>query len=432
MHLTNVFRTISGYFKNPPLNSKGLLIILSLIAASDNYAEVLVFSSSTSLAREFNLSDAAVGALPFAETVAYALLALWIACLADRYPRRRIILFGVFSWSVLTGLCGLAAGYGTFLALRFLIGGADACFDAPAASLLTDAHHPRAWARVLGVLNAADLAGILLGLLVQGLVVQVYGWRSAFLWTAGLSLVVFFLAVLVLGEPGRGTNAGKISGPAVPPFKEAAWAAWTGLRTGFRPVFASPAQLISIVGRIVNFCSFIGLGYFFPLLLNRYFGLRAAAAAPLYGVVVVTSVAGSLVGGWLNGVLERQYGPARHFVLAGFSLSAMGASYLVGLLIGTLPSVVAGALGMGFCMGASYPSLAALVGEIQPPERRAYGFASQVAPAFLVGGFAPLAIGALSDALGSLRAATAFFTACIGLVGVFVLISYRLVKPPCP
>jgi MFS family permease len=107
----------------------------------------------------------------------------------------------------------------------------------------------------------------------------------------------------------------------------------------------------------------------------------------------------------------------------------MGASYFVGLLIGTLASVVVASWVMGLFMGAAYPALGALVGEIQPSERRTFGFAAQIAPAFFIGGFAPLVIGAMSDAFGSLRAASALFTALISLIGVVVLFSSRLVTP---
>ena len=138
------------------------------------------------------------------------------------------------------------------------------------------------------------------------------------------------------------------------------------------------------------------------------------------------------LGGSLDGRLLRRYGSTCHFVLSGLCLVAMGLAYLLGQVFGTLAALVMGGLVMGLFMGAAAPGLGVLVGDIHPASRRTFAFASQIALTYLISSFAPPLLGALSEALQSLRWASASFAVGILLIGILILFSPRLVKRATP
>ncbi len=405
------------------------LLFLTIVGALDFADDNLIYVAAGVFGRELHLSDALIGVIPFIEAVGYALTAFFFAVVADRYPRKPLIAFGVLAWAILTAVSGLAFGFLSFALARLLIGGTQPTFDSPAASVVSDLYPPAERGRALGILNAGDMAGILLGFAAEGALIQLYGWRPVFFGVAALAFLVFLLTALCLREPLRGASDGQPLALPTPSLSRAWREGRHALKSEFGAIFGSGVKLIGIAGRIVQYSAFVGAGYFFPILLMDDFHLEVGVASQLLGVVVLASIVGSVVGGWMDGRLYQR-GLARHLILAGSALLLMAISYLVGLVIGTLVAVIlAGAL-MGLFMGAANPSLAALVGELHPSGRRAYAFAAQVAPTYLISGFAPLLIGFVATAVGSLRWSSVLFTVVIAVAGVLVVFSSRLARRP--
>lgn len=72
------------------------------------------------LSKEFNTSTEQSGWFVSAYALGYAIFALIAGPLSDRVDRRRIILTGSIGFTLFTGLCGLAWGFGLFLPPGFL------------------------------------------------------------------------------------------------------------------------------------------------------------------------------------------------------------------------------------------------------------------------------------------------------------------------
>ena len=85
---------------------------------------------------EFNASDTAMGLLVGTSfAVVHIIASLIIARWADRSVRRSIIAGGLFIWSGLTALSGLAQSYWHLFAARMGVSAAEGCGSAPACGL---------------------------------------------------------------------------------------------------------------------------------------------------------------------------------------------------------------------------------------------------------------------------------------------------------
>src|SRR3981189_3231522 len=89
--------------------------------------------------RDLHISDTQIGMLQgLALALLYTFLGLPIARLSDRYSRRGIIAAGVFIWSIMATLCGLARTAIQLFIARIGVGVGEAALSPAAYSMITD------------------------------------------------------------------------------------------------------------------------------------------------------------------------------------------------------------------------------------------------------------------------------------------------------
>ncbi len=131
------------------------------------------------LADDIGASERAVGMVPMATQLGYALGILLLAPLGDRYDRRRIILIKAAILTAALLLAGAASGVGALLGASLAIGlTATLAQDiVPAAATLAPEQHR---GRIVGTVMTGLLLGILLSRVVAGFVAEHFGWRAMF------------------------------------------------------------------------------------------------------------------------------------------------------------------------------------------------------------------------------------------------------------
>jgi MFS family permease len=138
--------------------------------------------------------------------LAYGSLLLFGGRVGDLVGHRRAMLAGliVFALASLTG--GLATGP-VMLVVSRLVQGAGAALVAPAAlAILTDTYTSAAdRARALGIFQASVAGGATAGIVLGGVLVQYWGWRSVLLVNPPLIAVLVLLILLRL--PVRAPSA---------------------------------------------------------------------------------------------------------------------------------------------------------------------------------------------------------------------------------
>ena len=88
--------------------------------------------------REWALSDTALGLLGTVFTLLYAVVGLPLGRLSDRMERRKILAAGVFLWSLLTAVSGMARNFSQLIVARLGVGVGEATCSPASTSLIGD------------------------------------------------------------------------------------------------------------------------------------------------------------------------------------------------------------------------------------------------------------------------------------------------------
>src|SRR5271167_3948450 len=122
--------------------------------------------------RDLHISDTQIGLLQgLAFALLYTFLGLPIARLSDRHSRRSIIAAGVFIWSIMAALCGMARSATQLFLARVGVGVGEAALAPAAYSIITDSFPRSKLGSAVGVYNVGITIGAGTALLLGGIVV---------------------------------------------------------------------------------------------------------------------------------------------------------------------------------------------------------------------------------------------------------------------
>ena len=147
------------------------------------------------IAKELGLDYQDMGIIAGALAVTWGLTAIFIGNIADRFGRRKVLIYALIVFSVLVGLSGLAAGAGSLIVLRAVMGFAEGAYAPAAITATLEASKPSRHGMNLGFQQAAlPLLGLGLAPIVVTQLLHVVDWRWIFVLVA---LPGFLLAYLV-------------------------------------------------------------------------------------------------------------------------------------------------------------------------------------------------------------------------------------------
>ncbi|MBI2848850.1 MAG: MFS transporter [Chloroflexi bacterium] len=144
------------------------------------------------MARTFDTTVAIMGQVVTASTLPWAMAAVFIGPLSDRYGRRPILGLSLATLTLANLLSGLAWDYTSLLVFRLMAGTASAGIGPVSVSAAADHFRPEERGKALGwVLTGFSLA-TLLGTPGIALIAQFLGWRLSFtafgIFTAAVAL----------------------------------------------------------------------------------------------------------------------------------------------------------------------------------------------------------------------------------------------------
>ena len=232
------------------------------------------------------------------------------------------------------------------------------------------------------------------------------GWR----WTVvlfGVPALLIALAILVLvRESGADRAAARAQGTA---------------RDAFRTILRDRDLLWLYLSSVLGGGG-RGLGVvniFVPLYLARVIGLDAGTVGLMYTVLLLGSVPGPLVGGWLSDRLGRKVVIVGVYVCGAV---AFGAFILAGSNVGAL---WVGIVLLGAFNFVESPQLQALLADIAPPAIRDASYAAYFTLAFGVGSLWTALYGAVIDSAGEAAGLPMVFA----LMGAAYLVAALAVLP---
>ncbi len=209
-----------------------VLIVLVIVYVFNFVDRNILSILAQDIKADLGISDAEMGFLygtVFA--VFYAVFGIPLARFADVWNRRSLISLGLFVWSGMTALSGLARSFPVLAGLRIGVGIGEASASPAAYSMLADYYPPRVRATVIALYSSGVYIGGGVGLMLGGWIVDSWaaaypvdppfgfkGWQVAFM-AVGLPGLLMAAWVRTLREPVRGISEGLFTQQHPHPFK---------------------------------------------------------------------------------------------------------------------------------------------------------------------------------------------------------------------
>jgi MFS family permease len=292
--------------------------------------------------RDLHISDTQIGMLQgLAFALLYTFLGLPIARLSDRHSRRAIIAGGVFIWSIMAALCGMARTATQLFLARVGVGVGEAALSPAAYSIITDSFPRSKLGSAFSVYNVGITIGSGTAFLVGGIVVaavshagatytlpllgEIRAWQMVFIVT-GAPGIVLPLLMLTFREPARrgilrrGSAAEPAAAVLKPPLSEVLNYVWSNKK--FYGLYFVALALLAMCGYCV--------AAWLPTALIRAYGVTAAQVGKVLGVsIILMNSTGMLLAGLLCDRLTRLGKKDAPIIVA--LISACGIALLGGL-----------------------------------------------------------------------------------------------------
>src|SRR6267378_4371690 len=164
-------------------------------------------------------TDLAAGAtaLSLVETVFLAAgvaLLLPAGRLGDASDKATLYKLGMVAFALTSLAAGLVSSMPAILALRFVQGVASAAVQAAGPAIIADAVPPERRGRAYGITIGSIYAGLTLGPIAAGFLVDLWGWRAVFLAGGALVLVLLVPIHFMLPASWRRPPEGAVHLPS--------------------------------------------------------------------------------------------------------------------------------------------------------------------------------------------------------------------------
>jgi predicted MFS family arabinose efflux permease len=315
-------------------------------------------------------------------------LGLWVARLAERWDRTKLLTACILLWSAFTALCGAAGSFSQLLVLRVGVAVGEAGATPTGHSLISDYYPAEKRAGALGVFSFGNTIGTVLGALLGGFAGLAWGWRWTFVAAASPGLILAVLTFFTLEEPRKVQPVARAD---VPP--TAAVIRLLFGKAAFRHLAAATALTLFAAYGVINFIT--------PDLIRSY-GVSLKSASLIGGVGGGLALgAGTLVGGFVSQRLARRderwmmWTPGWGLLLAA---GACAAAFLSPELLVTAVFFLVMSLGVATFQAPLFATTHAFV----HPRMRATASAVMLLVITLFGlGLGPLCVGFASDRLAA-------------------------------
>ena len=328
--------------------SVAVLMLMYIFSFIDRTAISLIVEP---MKRDLQISDTQIGMLQgLAFALLYTFLGLPIARLSDRHSRRAIIAAGVFIWSIMATLCGLARTAMQLFIARIGVGVGEAALSPAAYSMITDSFPRSKLGSAFGFYNIGITIGAGIAFLVGGIVVaavshagasytlpllgEVRAWQMVFIVT-GAPGILLPLLLLTFREPARRgilrvSSADRAAALPRPPLKEVLGYVW--LNRKFYWLHFVALALLAMCGYAV--------AAWLPTALIRAYGVSYGQVGKILGVsTILMNSTGMLLAGILCDRLTRAGSKDAPIVVALISAGGIAVFACLPYIMPTVPLV---------------------------------------------------------------------------------------------
>lgn len=152
------------------------------------------------LIKSLDISPAQFGLVVSSYAFSAAIAGILAAGFADKFDRKKMLLFFYAGFVIGTLFCGIAQSYQFLLFARVVTGLFGGVIGAIGMAIITDLFELNQRGRVMGFTQMAFAASQVLGIPISLVIANRWGWNSPFLMIVGLAIILG-LAVVFLMKP---------------------------------------------------------------------------------------------------------------------------------------------------------------------------------------------------------------------------------------
>jgi ACS family glucarate transporter-like MFS transporter len=246
--------------------------------------------------RDLSLTDRQMGYVHAAFALSYAAFEVLVGHWGDKHGSRWVLLRIVAWWSLFTALTGMATGFASLVAMRFLFGAGEAGALPNVTRVIDRWFPPTARGRMSGFINMPALMGGMVAPIGTAYLIEGIGWRWVFAIYGSLGVVWVALFAWWFRDT-----------PREHPWVNEAEAALIGPPPTTRPADHLPLVAIARSRNVLLLCGVLVAGgsavqvlaAWYATYLEKVLGVSNVTSGWLNGLLMAGGAVGCLVGGWL-------------------------------------------------------------------------------------------------------------------------------------
>ena len=398
-----------------------IFVLLFILMVFDLADRMVISSLFPYIKKDWGISDLECGMLMSMFFWASVICVFPASILVDRWSRKKSV--GILSiiWSIASLAGAFALNFRQLLITRTIIGVSEPGYGPAGSAMLSWLYPIEKRARIFGIWGAAQPLGMALGVALGGIIAVHLGWRHALGIVAipgFIAAILFFFAKDYKSVPLEKTVGGfdgETSKLKMTP-KDVA-----------KEFLCNPTLILTYLGCAGMFFVVMAISTWLPSYFYRIGGMPQDEASLKASLVLLLSMVGFFIGGFLSDIWFKKKLNSRPLFAAVISL-------ISALLVFTAFSLTGGAqyavlILWGISITMFVPAGLAVTQEVVHPGLRGMAYAGASLCMNLLGGsLGPIVVGSISDA-SNLQ--TAMMTLPIFLVvsaGLFFAASFFYVR----
>jgi len=258
------------------------VVFLLAIVLFINYVDRGALPTAAHLIQDdLHLNERQLGLLFSAFFWTYTLVQIPMGWLAERYGAHRVLASGLMLWAVATMCVGAAHSFPALLALRLLLGVGESVGFPCVAKLVAAVVPVRSLGMANGIVACGYLFGPAVGTYAGGMLMDGYGWRTAFVIFGGLSLA-WLVPWSRVTLPARALRRSDADHP------------------NLRTVLKQPSLWGTALGLFSSNYVFYFMLTWMPFYLVRERGFSTVEMAKRAGAAYVINALSAMLAGWVS------------------------------------------------------------------------------------------------------------------------------------
>ncbi len=177
---------------------KFVIAILALLNFTIILDFMIISPLGDLLMKKLVMSTSQFGSVVSAYAISAGISGFLTAGFADKFDRKKLLLFFYSGFIIGTAVCGFADSYLSLLIARIITGVFGGVVGSIGMAILTDTFTFHQRGRVMGFISMAFAGSQILGVPIGLVLANQWGWHSTFFMVAGLASIIAIIVVLKL------------------------------------------------------------------------------------------------------------------------------------------------------------------------------------------------------------------------------------------